>query len=651
MVLDFFAVITYVTDYYAKDDTGKLEVIKQMLKESQCQSLKEKMRLVANAYLTHRPIGEAEAIFRLIPHLTLSMSNLKAQFVMLGPKDERSVRWKQATEEDLKAGVEAIQLTNREGYWFEQPDFWCKYLRRPKDLQEICFAQFAKMYQGSRAKNDDEDEENNDDESNDEVNTEGNEDEKFHFIMTHEGVRKTPLPALITLNNPRPGESKCMIKRSYPAALRYHKIKDSESLRYMLNEVMLYRPLVSEVDLEDVEELFLEEYNGRRKIDIVKNQVMEHLVGVEEARYHVEQVMKEMANEKMEEVATELDAIGFQDNEECIEEGRIEHEEYEYFNPDHANLKGDDENCENEVVPALRTIELPTDEELKSKTHRLDGFQRMVLDIAVKFAKDLVKARKPHNPRPKAPLLMVHGGAGAGKSTVIDTVANWTQKILQQAGDNVEQPYVVKTAFTGCAASNIEGHTLHGTFGFSFDNSHYSLSDKVRDKRRAAMRNLQMVIIDEISMVKSDMLYMLDLRLQEIKEKVGIPFGGIAVFVFGDMMQLKPCMGRFICEEPSNQDFKATYHLNSRWEMFGCVALEKNHRQGKDKSYADLLNRLRTADQTEEDIKLLRTRVRPATHPDVINADMYIGCIKKDVASINQNYIKQDRKSTRCDHL
>ena len=155
------------------------------------------------------------------------------------------------------------------------------------------------------------------------------------------------------------------------------------------------------------------------------------------------------------------------------------------------------------------------------------------------------------------------------------------------------------------------------------------------------MRNLQMVIIDEISMVKSDMLYMLDLRLQEIKEKVGIPFGGIAVFVFGDMMQLKPCLGRFICEEPSNQDFKATYHLNSRWEMFSCVALEKNHRQGKDKSYADLLNRLRTADQTEEDIKLLRTRVRPATHPDVTNADMYIGCIKKDVASINQNYIKK----------
>ena len=118
---------------------------------------------------------------------------------------------------------------------------------------------------------------------------------------------------------------------------------------------------------------------------------------------------------------------------------------------------------------------------------------------------------------------------------------------------------------------------------------------------------------------------MLDLRLQEIKEKVGIAFGGITVIVFGDMMQLKPCMGRCINDEPLNQEFKATYHLNSRWAMFDCVVLEKNHRQGKDKAYADLLNRLRTADHTDDDIELLKTRIRSAEHPDVVNANMYIG--------------------------
>merc|ERR1712102_198515 len=177
-------------------------------------------------------------------------------------------------------------------------------------------------------------------------------------------------------------------------------------------------------------------------------------------------------------------------------------------------------------------------------TLALDKHQREVLNIVVKYAKDVVKARKSWNSPPKPPLLMVHGGAGAGKSTVIHVITFWTHKILRQEGDSLDEPYVVKTAFTGCAAANIEGQTLHGAFGFSFDNQHYSLNDKIRDQKRIVMKNPQLVIIDEISMVKADMLYMLDLRLQELKEKVGTPFGGVGIIVLRDLMQLAPCMGR-----------------------------------------------------------------------------------------------------------
>ena len=134
----------------------------------------------------------------------------------------------------------------------------------------------------------------------------------------------------------------------------------------------------------------------------------------------------------------------------------------------------------------------------------------------------------------------------------------------------------MKLAFTGTAASNIEGQTLHGAFGFAF-NKHYSLSDKSRDQKRAAMKNLKIIIIDEISMVKSDMLYQLDLRLEEIMEKVGVPFGGISIFAFGDMMQLKPCMGRYINDEPINVDFKVTHALNPMWLVFKSLILEINH--------------------------------------------------------------------------
>merc|ERR1711911_452256 len=162
-------------------------------------------------------------------------------------------------------------------------------------------------------------------------------------------------------------------------------------------------------------------------------------------------------------------------------------------------------------------------------TRDLDFYQREVVNAAVKFARDIVKARKEGNPYPDGPLLVISGGAGAGKSTVIRVVEKWVRKIVQKAGDSVDHPCVVKAAFTGCAATNIEASTLHSAFGFSFSNNHFSLSDKSRDKKRAAMENLVLVIIDEISMVSADQLYMLDLRLQELKEKVGTVFGGVGV--------------------------------------------------------------------------------------------------------------------------
>ena len=96
-------------------------------------------------------------------------------------------------------------------------------------------------------------------------------------------------------------------------------------------------------------------------------------------------------------------------------------------------------------------------------------------------------------------------------------------------------PYVVVAAPTGTAASNIRGQTLHSAFGFNFGNKHYSLSDKKRDEVRSLLQNLKVVIIDEMSMIKSDLLFQLDLRLREITQKKNKLFGGITVIFFGDI--------------------------------------------------------------------------------------------------------------------
>ena len=116
-----------------------------------------------------------------------------------------------------------------------------------------------------------------------------------------------------------------------------------------------------------------------------------------------------------------------------------------------------DKERSTEAGSIMKKIEIPPEDELKTKIQRLDEYQREVLNIGVRYCKDLVKARKITNAIPEAPKVMVHGGAGAGKSTVIHLLAIMTQKILMKAGDNPEHPYVLKAAFTGTAACNIKG--------------------------------------------------------------------------------------------------------------------------------------------------------------------------------------------------
>ena len=335
---------------------------------------------------------------------------------------------------------------------------------------------------------------------------------------------QVPLPKIIEIRDPYPGEPRWMRKRNGPAVIRYHQAKkDNQYEDWMLKELMLYTPYREE-DLDGYEnntaEIYKQKENWIRK---VKSKVMEHLESVEEARYMIEESMKE----KIEEVGIHMDAAHEQEQADCQQEELTMHPDYLHLDTD--GIETDKTQHESNI---FKKIHIPTVTELRKETRRLDKFQREGLNMTIKYAKDVVKARRDGN-NPSVPIYMIgHGGAGAGKSTVIDTVTKWCHLILAKEGDETGCPYIVKTAFTGTAASNIDGQTLHTSFGFTFDNKHYSLSDKTRDEKRILFRNLKIIIIDEVSMVKSDMIYQLDLKLQELKEREGIPFGGVSILAF-----------------------------------------------------------------------------------------------------------------------
>ena len=404
--------------------------------------------------------------------------------------------------------------------------------------------------------------------------------------------------------------------RTKPTVLRFHKYKvEKDPEAYWYSEGMLYTPHDNEDDLvskikqakeggEESWEQFVQNINH------VKSQVMEYLEDNEEARMMAADML---INDRL--TGEFMDPEGEQEMEDNKQNDFEQQQEFDHLDPDFLEVPS-----EEIFEKSFRPIEVRPLPELCNHLRKLDFYQRKVLEVGVKHARGLVKAREGKNPIPPVPFCMVDGAAGAGKSCTINLLKEMVQLIMQEPGEDPDHPYILLCAPTGTAAVNIKGQTLHSAFGFTFGDEHYSLSDKTRDTKRATFKNLKFLIIDEVSMVKADQLYQLDLRLREITMRPNQLFGGVALIFFGDIMQLKPVMGKYIWSQPCKKEYLHAFLVQSHWENFSVISLVENHRQQGDAEYADILNRIRVGEHTDEDMSLLQERVRPEGHPDLKTA-------------------------------
>ena len=438
------------------------------------------------------------------------------------------------------------------------------------------------------------------------------EDRITNFYVTANPLyNRIRLPQIIKIKNPHPGEIALFEKRSFPRVARLHKKReDTNPHRFFLSELMLYTGYTDEQQLGCDDETKCRNLYLSKKDDIqfIKSLMMPYAQGVEEARHYVQ----EAQNNDRTNVGDRLDPEQEQEIVECEDDEQIIHPDFVLINPDELEF---DSNIV-QVKKTLRSIEIKTADEILKEARQLDEFQKKALHVAINFVQNVIIARKGNIPYPKAPFMMVHGGAGSGKSTLINVISQYTHQIMKREGDDPDCPYILLSAYTGAAASNIEGQTLHTLFSFNFGAGFMSLSDKQRDLKRNLYKNLKVLIIDEISLVDADMFYKIDLRLREITQKE-VPMGNIAIFVLGDLMQMSPISGRFIFLSPINSQFLLTSELDPLWMKFECINLEINHRQGEDKDYAEMLNRIRTGDQTAEDLEKLKERVRDENHEDI----------------------------------
>ena len=123
-------------------------------------------------------------------------------------------------------------------------------------------------------------------------------------------------------------------------------------------------------------------------------------------------------------------------------------------------------------------------------------------------------------------------------------------------------------------------------------------------------------------MVSADMLYRLELRLQEIFLSDD-HFGGKIIVFVGDPLQLKPVMAHYIHASPICQKFSPLYEMDSLWEKFKSIVLKTNHRQGSGTEWCQILNRARVGLLTAEDKEILDSR-RLKNHPNVDFENAYM---------------------------
>ena len=254
------------------------------------------------------------------------------------------------------------------------------------------------------------------------------------------------------------------------------------------------------------------------------------------------------------------------------------------------------------------------------------------IDINSQFQKalDIIESGKS---------IFITGRAGTGKSTLLSYFREQSQK------------KVVVLAPTGVAAVNVGGQTIHSFFGFLPNITLQKVKKKYSDdNEKNIYKKLETLVIDEISMVRADLLDCVDKFLRLNGPDTEKPFGGIQMVFIGDLYQLPPVVSR-----DERELFKTLYEspyffssqVFSRCDM-AFVELEKIYRQ-KDNAFIEILNSIRNRSCTAENLAELNTRHQADFEPN--KGDFYISLTSTNALADEINKEKQEKIKNKLWHF
>lgn len=236
--------------------------------------------------------------------------------------------------------------------------------------------------------------------------------------------------------------------------------------------------------------------------------------------------------------------------------------------------------------------------------------------------------------------LFLTGKAGTGKSTFLRYISQTTKK-----------KHVI-LAPTGIAAINVGGSTLHSFFKLPFhpllpNDNRYSVRNlrktlKYNSEKIKLIKEVELIIIDEISMVRADIIDFIDKILRVYAQNMRVPFGGKQLLLVGDMYQLEPVLKedeRALLQPFYPSIFFFDSHVFREMQLV-CIELQKVYRQS-DPLFISILDHIRTSNATQADLSILNQRVGSNNDEAADALAITLSTHRDTVDYINQQHLQQ----------